>query len=135
MSCHWLHQKLIAFAAQHGVKAAVREFGCSRNIVRKWLRRHMPGKPFTLAELSRRPKHCPHQTPSGLEGVVVKLRQQTAFGADRLRQAFQLPVSHNAIVRIIRQHGLSWPRSKKPITKKTTPPRQTPLAALRPTLH
>jgi transposase len=115
---HWLHQKLVTFAAKHGVKAAAREFACSRNTVRKWLRRHVPGKPSALTELSRRPKHCPHQTPSGLQGVIVKLRRQTAFGAERLKHEFQLPVSHNAIARIIRQHGLTRPRKKKPATKK-----------------
>src|SRR5215510_4064271 len=115
---HFLHQKLVAFAARHGIKAAARAFACSRNTVRKWLRRHIPGKPSALAELSRRPNHCPHQTPSALEGLIVRLRRQTAFGAERLQQEFQLPVSHNAIARIIRRHGLTRPRKKKPATKK-----------------
>jgi hypothetical protein len=115
---HWLHQKLVAFAAQHGLKAAAREFGCSRNTARKWWRRHVPGKPSALAERSRRPKHCPHQTPSGVEGQIVKLRRQTGFGAERLQHEFALPCSHNAIARIIRQHGLTRPRKKKHVTKK-----------------
>ena len=115
---HWLHQKLVAFARANGLKAAAREFGCSRNTVRKWLRRHVPGKPSALAELSRRPKHCPHQTSSALEGVIVRLRKQTAFGAERLQHEFQLPVSHNAIARILRAHHLTRPRKKKPATKK-----------------
>ena len=54
---HWLHQKLVSFTRQHGIKAAVREFGCSRNTVGKWLRRYQPGKPSSLQELSRKPKH------------------------------------------------------------------------------
>lgn len=115
---HWLHQKLVAFARAHGLKATAREFGCSRNTVRKWLRRHRPGKPSSLCEDSRRPKHCPHQVSRGLEGQIVKLRQQTGFGAQRLPQEFQLPCSHNAIARIIRQHHLVRPRKKKPATKK-----------------
>lgn len=115
---HWLHQKLVAFARAHGLKAAARQFGCSRNTARKWLRRHVPGKPSSLSELSRRPKHCPHQTSAALEGVIVRLRKQTGFGAQRLQHEFALPVSHNAIARIIRQHGLTRPRKKKPATKK-----------------
>ena len=78
----------------------------------------MPGQPSALAERSRRPKHCPHQTPCGLEGQIVKLRRQTGFGAERLQQEFQLPVGHNAIARIIREHGLTRPRKKKPATKQ-----------------
>jgi transposase-like protein len=42
---HSLHQKLVAFAQRHGLTAAARQLGCSRNTVRKWLRRHQPGKP------------------------------------------------------------------------------------------
>ena len=82
---HFLHQKLATFPAQHGVKAAAREFACARNTVREWVRRQVPSKPSALAEFSRRPKHCPQQTPSGLEGQIVKLRRQTGFGAERQR--------------------------------------------------
>jgi transposase-like protein len=42
---HWLHQKLIAYACPHYLKAVAREFGCSRNTVRKWVRRYEPGRP------------------------------------------------------------------------------------------
>ena len=132
---HWLHQKLVAFARVHGLKAATREFGCSRNTARKWLRRYQPGTPSSLAEHSRRPKTCPHQIPSGVEGQIVKLRRQTGFGAQRLHHEFALPCSHNAIARIIRQHGLSRPRKKKHATKKTAPFGQASLEALWPTLH
>jgi len=115
---HWLHQKVVTFARQHGIKATAREFGCTRNTVRKWLRRAVAGKPSSLAEQSRAPKHCPHQTSPALEGQIVKLRQQTGFGAQRLVREFRLKVSHNAVARIIRQHHLSRPRKKKPATKK-----------------
>ena len=115
---HWLHQKLVAFARSHGLKAATREFGCSRNTVRKWIRRYQPGQPSSLREQSRRPRHCPHQIPAGLEGQIVKLRRQTGFGAQRLHHEFHLPCSHNAIARVLRQRHLVRPRKKKPATKK-----------------
>ena len=115
---HWLHQKLVSFARAHGLKAAAREFGCSRNTVRKWLRRYQPGQPSSLSERSRRPRHCPSQIPAGLEGQIVKLRRQTGFGAERLQHEFSLPCSHNAIARVLRKHQLVHPRKKKPATKK-----------------
>jgi transposase len=115
---HWLHQKIVAFARTHGLKATAREFGCSRNTVRKWQRRYQPGKPSSLAERSRRPKHCPHQTSQALEGQIIRLRKRTGFGAQRLREEFRLPLSHNAVARLLRQHGLTRPRKKKPATKK-----------------
>ena len=115
---HFLHQKIVAYARAHGIKAAAREFGASRNTIRKWLRRYIPGKPSSLVESSRAPKSCPHKTPAGLEGQVVKLRKQTGFGAERLVQEFDLKISHNAVARIIRAHSLTRPRKKKPATKK-----------------
>jgi transposase len=115
---HWLHQKLVAFARTHGLKVTVQEFGCSRNTVRKWLRRYQPGKPSSLIERSRRPQRCPHQIPRGLEGQIVKLRRQTGFGAERLAHEFDLPCSHNAIARVLRGHHLVRPRKKKPATKQ-----------------
>jgi len=115
---HWLHQKLVAYAREHGINAATREFGCTRHTVRKWLRRFIPGKPSSLAEQSRAPRRCPHKTPASLEGQIVKLRKQTGFGAERLVREFDLKVSHNAVARIIRHHGLTRPRKKKPVTKR-----------------
>lgn len=32
-------QALVEYAKQHGIKPAMRHFGCSRNTIRKWLRR------------------------------------------------------------------------------------------------
>ena len=96
----------------------MREFGCSRNTVRKWLRRYQPGKASSLAELSRRPRRSPNRISAGLEGQIVKLRRQTGFGAQRLHYEFALPCSHNAIARVLRQRQLVSPRKKKPTTKK-----------------
>jgi hypothetical protein len=53
-----------------------------------------------------------------LEGQIVKLRQQTGFGAERLQHEFALSCSHNAIARVLRQHQLGRPRKKKHTTKK-----------------
>jgi transposase-like protein len=113
-----LHQKLVAHARQHGIKAAARVFGCSRNTVRKWLRRAPPGQPSALAERSRRPHRCPHQTAAAHTGIVVRLRRQTGFGAERLKHEFHLRPSVGAIKRILRQHGLVRPRPKKHARKK-----------------
>ena len=115
---HLLRQKLVSLARERGLKAAARLLGCSRNTARKWIRRYQPGKPSTLVELSRRPRHCPHQTSRGQEGLVVRLRKQTGFGAERLKQHFDLKPSVGALHRIIRQHGLSARRRTKPQTKR-----------------
>ncbi len=115
---HLLRQKLVSLARDCGLKAAARLLGCSRNTARKWMRRYQPGKPSSLVEMSRRPRRCPHQTSCGQEGLVVRLRKQTGFGAERLKQHFDLKPSIGAIRRMIRQHGLSARRRTKPQTKR-----------------
>jgi len=114
-----LRQKIVAYARERGLKATARAFGCSRNTVRTWWRRYRPGKPSSLAEHSKRPRHCPHQTASSVEGLVVQLRRRTGFGAERLKMEFQIPCSVGAIKRIIRQRGLVRPRKKKSQTKQS----------------
>lgn len=113
-----LRQKLVAYAWEHGRKATARVFGCSRNTIRKWLRRYRRRKPSSLNEESRRPHGCPHQTPAAVERRVVHLRDRTGFGAERLKEEFDLACGVSAIKRIIRQHHLSRPRKRKHQTKK-----------------
>ena len=116
---YWLRQKLVAHARQHGVKAAARTFGCSRNTVRKWLRRYRAGTPSSLVARSTRPHRCPQQTPAPIEGRVVRLRRQTDFGAERLAIEFQIPCGVSAIRRILHTHGLIRARKKKHATKRS----------------
>jgi transposase len=116
---YFLRQKVVAHARQYGIKSAMRAFGCSRNTVRKWLRRYRPSTPSSLQSQSTRPQHCPHQTSAGVEGLVVRLRRQTGFGAERLKVEFQIPCGVNAIRRILRTHGLVRVRKKKHVTKRS----------------
>lgn len=113
-----LRQKLIAYAQAKGIKAAMCAFCCSRNTVRKWLRRVQPGKPSTLKELSRRPHCCPHQTSRSVERRVIRLKKTTGFGAERLKEEFNITCSVGAIKRISRQHHLVRTRKRKHKTKK-----------------
>jgi len=113
-----LHQKLIEYARQHGIKAAARFFGCSRNTVRKWVRRYQPQKPSSINELSRRPHHSPNKTPLSQEREAIAIRKATGFGAERIRDEFGVQCSAGALKRIFRQHGLVKRRKKKTQTKK-----------------
>jgi len=113
-----LRQKLVAFALENGIKAASRAFCCSKNTVRKWVRRYRPGKPSSLNELSRRPHHCPHKTPDKVERRVVELKRATRFGAERLKEEFDIPCSVGAIKRIAREHNLVRVKIRKHKKKK-----------------
>lgn len=109
----------LAQAAQQGVRAAAQAFGCSRNTVRKWLRRfQQEGKPG-LQERSRRPHRIPNQTPAAMERRVLQARQRIpCFGPRRLKRDFDLPCSTGAIGRILDQKGLVRSRKKPPRPKR-----------------
>ena len=106
--------RLVAAARQSGIKAAARLFQTTVRTVRKWLRRYQQHGPSGLVERSRAPHHQPHQTPPAVEQRVVALRQQVpTFGARRLIREFDLPLSHRALERIWRAHGLIRKRRRK----------------------
>ena len=91
-----LRHQLVQFARTKGIKATARHFGCFRNTVRKWFRRHRDQGNAGLRSQSRAPNSCPHKTKHTLENKMVALRQKTpGFGARRLIAEFDLPLGHN----------------------------------------
>ncbi|MEO0273372.1 MAG: helix-turn-helix domain-containing protein [candidate division WOR-3 bacterium] len=110
-----LRQKLINYAICHGIKAAMRAFSCSRNTVRKWLRRYKESNKdiSSLADRSRRPHNSPNKTARHIELKVIELKKRTGFGAERLKEEFDISCSVGAIKRIFRQNGLVRERRRK----------------------
>jgi len=81
---------------------------------RKWLRRYQQERLAGLNELPRIPLTCPHKTSPAMERKVVHLRKRYPFmGAKRLERMHSLPCSHEAIRRILHEHGLIRKRRKK----------------------
>jgi len=106
--------RLVESARQRGIKATARLFVTTVPTVRKWLRRFQQRGPSGLVALSRAPHHQPLQTPSFLEGSLLELRKTLpTFGARRLIREFDLPISHGALERIWRAHGLLHKRRRK----------------------
>ena len=114
-----VRHNLILHALQHGVRATATHFGCSRNTVRKWLRRYRCHHLQGLHALRRAPLSCPHKTKPPLEQKVLALRRKTpGFSARRLIAEFALPLGHNAVNRILRVHGLTRRRKRRHQTKR-----------------
>lgn len=113
-----LRQRVVTHAREHGIKATARAFGCSRNTIRKWLRRYKPGKPSSLNEESKRPHQCPHQTSAAVEAIVLRHRRESHFGAERLKMEFGLPCGISAIKRILKAQGLVRGKKRKHLTKQ-----------------
>lgn len=106
--------RLVESVRQRGIKPTARLFATSVPTVRKWWRRYQQQGLPGLQECSRAPHHCPHRTPQEVAALLLALRQQLpTFGAARLKREFDLPVSHVAIQRIWRQHGLLPKRRRK----------------------
>jgi transposase len=106
--------RLVESARQRGIKPTARLFSTTVTTVRKWLRRFQQQGPRGLIEVSRAPHHQPNKTAPQIEQQVVALRQQLfTFGARRLIREFDLPLSHGALERIWRQHGLLQKRRRK----------------------
>jgi transposase len=97
-----------------GIKPTARLFATSTLTVRKWWRRYQQHGPSGLQEHSRAPHRHPLKTAAHLEQHVVALRKKLpTFGAARLRGEFDPPLSHMAMQRIWREHGLLKSRKKK----------------------
>ena len=106
--------RLATHARQHGIKAAARAFSTTVPTVRKWVRRYQAQGLQGLQELSRAPRSCPHKIVGELARQVVALRRRLpTFGAQRLKREWDLPLSHMAIQRIWREHGLIKKRRRK----------------------
>jgi transposase len=110
---------MVHHAIQYGVKPTARRFATTLKTVRKWLRRYEQERLSGLNDLPKIPHNCPHKTSSALARRIIELRKRFPFmGAETLKREHQLPVSHTAINRILRDHGLIVKRRKKHKRKK-----------------
>ncbi len=106
--------ELISYASDHGIRATSQAFNCSRNTVRKWLRRYDDEGKRGLFNRSRAPNNIPHKTSADVEAVVVKCKKRVPYyGARRLKEEFDISCSTGAITRILKEKGLSRKKKKK----------------------
>jgi transposase len=82
------------------------DYSTNRKTVMKWVERYKKYGWEGLKDLSRRPLSSPNKTDKAIEKEIVDLRRDTGFGAKRLKMEFGLSTGHNAIHRIIKEHGL-----------------------------
>jgi transposase len=94
-------------------------FGVSRQSVHAWVRRYEQGGLGALADRSRRPESCPHQTPDEVEAAVCEVRREhpkwgPARIAHELRRLGVVPVpSRMSVYRVLVRHGLVEPGPRK----------------------
>jgi len=106
--------KMVEQASKVGISQTAREFKTTRLTVRKWVKRYGEEGLRGLEEHKRAPKHIPHKTSCEIEARVIELRRtHPAWGPERLKMHYDIPVSAKAIGRIIRQAGLVRKKKKK----------------------
>lgn len=103
--------QVVRDALEKGIKPTARLY---RNTVRKWMRRYNESGTKGMIEKSRAPHHIPHKTPKKIEKIILQHHKtKPNFGAKRLKRDFDIPCSHSAISRILKEHGMIKPREKK----------------------
>jgi len=111
---------IVNYALAHGIKAAAKAFGATRNTIRKWTRRYQKGQYQALADLSRRPLHSPNATPEHVKEHIAALKDTyKRIGAEQIKILEELPQSERTIRKIWREKGKSSrQRRKKHVTKR-----------------
>ena len=105
-------------AGVHVTEVAAR-FGVSRQSVHAWVRRYEQGGLGALADRSRRPESCPHQTPDDVEAAACEVRREhpkwgPARIAHELGRLGIVPVpSRMSVYRVLVRHGLIEPAARK----------------------
>ena len=108
-----VRRRMVKMASEKGIKAAAREFGTTVRTVKKWLSRH-DGTKRSLSDRSRRPKKSPKRMPEEIEKAIVAYRERyPTFGARRIKDELDIPHSHVAVHRVLKQNGLVKKRRKK----------------------
>jgi len=105
---------MVHYAITMGVKPTARIINTSPSTVRKWRDRFLKEGSKGLRDRSRAPHSCPHKLSKEAEDKIVKLRKiLPGFGAEHLKDEFDLPWGVNSIARIIRQNCKTRIRKKK----------------------
>ena len=94
------------------------EFGVNKKTVEKWVNRYKKKCLTEMKDKSRSPKRIHNKMSKEEEKRIVKLREETGFGAKRLKREFNLKRSHGAIERVLREYKLINKNKYKKHNKK-----------------
>ena len=102
---HLIREKVVQYAIIHGNEEAADKFECHRNTVSKWKIRYRKDGLEGLKDQSRAPHHIPHKIID--EAIIQEIcdkRDDSGYGANRLKIQFGLTPSNMAINRILQEN-------------------------------
>ncbi len=115
----FLRLRMVRFAQEHGILPTARAFSVRRKTVRKWLRRYEDGGYPELSDRSRAPKSPACSIPESQRRRALELKRRLpSWGAQRIKDQFDLSISEKAIRRIWRDAGLLRRKRRKHRTKQ-----------------
>jgi len=113
-----LRLKIVEYALKHGIKPTASEFLCSKNTVRKWLRRYNKEGLSGLRNKSKKPHYSPNRIPIEEEQYIAELRDSLKkISPARMRYEFEVKRAVTTIYRVIKEKCVSRPKWKKHIRK------------------
>jgi len=114
-----LRREMVDFYfSSHSYRDTAEFFEVNVKTVIKWVKRYKEEGLEGLKDRKRAPNVVHNKTKKEVEDLIIALRKQSHFGAKRLKEEFNLPVSTGAIYRIIKQNGLVRKQRKKWKTKR-----------------
>jgi len=106
--------RLVHHAMADGVKPTARAFQTTVKTVRKWRDRYLAEGSSGLLDRSRATHTCPHKLSRKAEQTIIKHRKLLpGFGAQHLKDEFDLSWGVNSIARVIRVNCPTRRRKKK----------------------
>jgi transposase len=103
---HLIREKIVLHAMTHGNEEAAKRFECHRNTVSKWKGRYQKEGINGLKDYSRAPHHIPHKiTDPAIVQEICDKRDDSGYGAFRLKMQYDLWPSNMAINRILNENG------------------------------
>ena len=103
---HMIREKLVFCALTHGNEEAANKFECHRNTVSKWKNIYLKEGIEGLKNRSRAPHHIPHKIRDyKIIDEILDRRDETGYGAERLKMQFDLSPSVMTINRILHLGG------------------------------
>lgn len=114
-----LRYQMVQYALGQGIKPTARAFHTSPPVVRKWVNRFKSEGYSGLQDKTRRPHHCPNETPLYLKEQIIMLKSKyKRLGAEQIKVIEDIPTSAKTMRKIWRKAGISSrKRPKKHITK------------------
>jgi transposase len=114
-----LRYEMVKYAQRYGVKPAARVFQTTPKTVRKWLSRWQPGSLQGLDDRRQGDRARPSKIDPQQRELAIKLKRRLkSWGAQRIREQFDLTISAKAIRKVWRQEGLLRRKRRKHKTKQ-----------------